>query len=613
MRLCRVIIAVLVIGTIVAAADVPPSVPSLPAGGKPLISEEPLSSYEVLEVGRRFAEFGVISGQEQRPFLRVNASAVPPQWWDIQVRWAGDAPIGKGDTVLLSLRMRTASAQTQTGEATGNVCVQRTSSPWDSALSTDFHVGRQWQRIDLPFQAQSDFAAGTYQVALNLGFGVQSVDIADVLLLNYGQKLKAADLPRFHLSYPGRETDAPWRKEAEKRITALRMADLKVRVTDAAGRALLGATVQARMTRQAFPFGTTVDAAWLDPQENNSDARKYRELLPTLFNRAAFDRDMKWAQWESARARIADHKARLWRCIEWMEANGLDVRGGEMIWPGSSSGDTQMIPDDLRALIEAKDSAKLGERIRGRIMEIGGEFQGHIAEWDVVNEPASNHVLQDVLGPQSIAEWFNWARHADPRARLYINDFCILSGGAADEQRIDRLSQIMGDLKTSGAPVDGIGEEGHFAAALVGPVRMLELLDRFSAYGWPIEITQFDQSTDDEQLQADYLRDFYTAAFSHPGINGITMCGFWEGQSANRNAALLRKDWSLKANGQAYIDLVRKRWWTDKRGVTDEQGTFAVRGFLGDYEITVTTPEGTKQALKANLNRTSAPIVVTMK
>ncbi len=618
MRLHRVIAIMLflTIAAITARAAAPSSAPSgpppLPGGGALLISEAALSSYEVLDAGRRYATFGTITAQEERTFLRAATSAIPPQWWDVQLRWNGKAPIHKGDTVLLSLRMRTASARTQTGEATCNVCVQRTITPWDSAVNANLHPGRQWQRIDLPFQAESDYPVGTFQVALNLGFGVQSVDIVDVLLLNYGQKLKVADLPHLRLSYPGREADAPWRKDAQKRIAELRMADLKVQVTDAAGKVVPGATVQARMTRQAFPFGTAVAASRLDPQENSSDARRYREMIPTLFNRAVFEKEMNWGEWESARGRIADHKAQLWRCIEWMEANGVDVRGHTMIWPGWSAGGTQMLPEDLRPLVEAKDAVKLRERIRGRITEIGTEFQGHIVDWDVVNEPSANRVLQDVLGPQSIAEWFSWARRADPKAKLYVNDFSILSGGAVDEQRLDGFAQILKDLQASGAPVDGIGEQGHFGSALAGPQHMLDVLDRFAAYGWPIQITEFDQSTDDEQLQADYLRDFYTAAFSHSAINGITMSGFWEGQQAIPNAAMFRKDWSAKPIGQAFIDLVRKRWWTDEHGLTGEQGVFTTRGFLGDYEITVTMADGKKQTVKTKLSKTSVPIVVKM-
>jgi hypothetical protein len=46
--------------------------------------------------------------------------------------------------------------------------------------------------------------------------------------------------------------------------------------------------------------------------------------------------------------------------------------------------------------------------------------------------------------------------------------------------------------------------------------RLLEVLDRFSAFGLPIQITEFDVTIRDEEVQAQYLRDFCTGVFSHP-------------------------------------------------------------------------------------------------
>ena len=53
---------------------------------------------------------------------------------------------------------------------------------------------------------------------------------------------------------------------------------------------------------------------------------------------------------------------------------------------------------------------------------------------------------------------------------------------------------------------------------------------------------------------------------------------------------MFRRDWSLKPNGGAYEDLVFKQWWTNADGKTATSGTFTTRGFLGDYEIEVSSP-----------------------
>jgi hypothetical protein len=115
----------------------------------------------------------------------------------------------------------------------------------------------------------------------------------------------------------------------------------------------------------------------------------------------------------------------------------------------------------------------------------------------------------------------------------------------------------------------------------------------------------------DEQLQADFLRDFLTVAFSHPGISSFLMWGFWESQHRLPNAALYRKDWSIKPNGQAWLDLVKKAWWTDVTTSSDVNGMVATRGFLGDYVLTATLGSKTV-SLPVKLTKTSGEFVLKL-
>ena len=48
------------------------------------------------------------------------------------------------------------------------------------------------------------------------------------------------------------------------------------------------------------------------------------------------------------------------------------------------------------------------------------------------------------------------------------------------------------------------------------------------------------------------------------------------------------QDWSPKPSDKVYEDLVLHDWWTNADGATDATGSYPVRGFLGDYEVTVT-------------------------
>jgi len=115
---------------------------------------------------------------------------------------------------------------------------------------------------------------------------------------------------------------------------------------------------------------------------------------------------------------------------------------------------------------------------------------------------------------------------------------------------------------------------------------VLEVLDRFAELGLPIQITEFDVAIRNEDVQAEYLRDFYTAVFSHPATDKIVMWGFFEKVMWKPLGALVRTDWTYKPNYHTYMDLVYNQWWTpDSMGTSDGSGTFGIRGFHGYYDI----------------------------
>ena len=130
-------------------------------------------------------------------------------------------------------------------------------------------------------------------------------------------------------------------------------------------------------------------------------------------------------------------------------------------------------------------------------------------------------------------------------------------------------------------------QSNDYQDQLTDPERLLQILDRFARYKVPLQVTEFDVAIDDEQLQADYLRDFFLACFSHPSVELIQQWASGSGVHWRPQAALFRADWSAKPNGRKLLDLIHNRWKTQATGTTDADGRFTVRGFLGDYELTI--------------------------
>ncbi len=378
-----------------------------------------------------------------------------------------------------------------------------------------------------------------------------------------------------------------WREQANARIDKIRKGDLSVQVVDNRGRPVPNARVRVRMTRHAFGWGTAIAAQQL--LAATPDAEKYRQAFLDNFNMAVFENDLKWPQWEQNRQRALDG-------IQWMRDHGITrIRGHNLVCPS-----WRWLPKDLRTLQD--HPAALRARVLSHIKDTASATRGLLEDWDVLNEPYTNHDLIDILGAVEMAAWFKQAKEFDPSARLFLNDFGILSA-RRDLAHVDNFFETLEFLAAHGAPIEGIGMQGHFSTP-VPPEKMLETLDRFAKLNKPIRITEFDFNTPDEQLQAEFTRDLLTVCFSHPRVDAFLMWGFWEGRHWKPRGAMLRRDWSPKPNYEVWRGLVHKQWWTDTTGVTSKDGTLTVRAFRGDYSIEVPGAPPVKAVAPGNVRVT---------
>ena len=501
--------------------------------------------------------------------IRAQILAQADKPYEIQLRAVNVAPIAKNDVLLATFWMRTLASPMDEGFV--GFTFEGSTAPYKRSFGYETSAGREWKRFDLPFRAAEDYKIGAAVMNLRVGFAPQTVEIGGITLLNYGANVDFKSLPATKLTYKGIEPDAPWRREAAARIDKIRKGDLNIVVRDANGKPVEGAEVVVKQTRQKFAFGSAVNAKVL-VSDDPADA-KYQEMVKTLFNRIVFENDLKWDKWSANRETPQ-------RALKWLRENKIEARGHVLVWPS-----WRHSPAELEALKTAP--AALRASIDAHIKDEAGTLRGQLHDWDVENEPYTNHDIIDLLGPKVQADWFKLAHQADPGAQLYLNDYGILAAGGKDLPHQDHFAKTIESLQKEGAPIGGIGIQGHFGSDLTPPTRMLEILDRYAKFGLPIQVTEFDVQVPNEQLQADFTRDFLTAMFSHPSVNGVIMWGFWEGRHYAPSAALWNKDWSLKPNGQAWMDLVKKAWMTNVVAKTDAAGTLKTRAFTGDYLITV--------------------------
>jgi endo-1,4-beta-xylanase len=582
-----------------AGAQAPPEPgPGGPAG-VPLLPPDALGAFRLVGSAAgeaRLERVAVEDGPEGRPapVLRVRATGRPALPYHVQLSARTAAAVESGDVVLATFAVRATEGGAETGEARTAVIFEQASEPYSKSLQLTVDAGPAWRRVAMPFKAVARYGPGQAQINFQLGFGPQTVELADVALTGYGRAVSLQDLPMTRFTYPGREPEAPWRAAALERIETLRKADLTVRVAGPDGAPLPGATVAVRLRRHAFGFGTAVAAAALTAQD--ADGERYRETFGALFGKAVMENDLKWPSWEDA-----GQRDRTMRALDWLRDRGVPVRGHNLVWPA-----WRYLPRDLPSL--RADPEALRRRLREHIADEAGALRGRLADWDVVNEPYLNHDLQDVLGQGALGEWLALARGADPGARLFLNEATVPGEG----ERQDALEGTARALLDAGAPLDGLGFQCHFGWSLPAPEALLGGLDRFARLGLVIQVTELDVDVVDEALQADYLRDVLIAAYSHPAVDAVMLWGFWEGRNWRPDAALFRRDWRPKPNARAWLDLVRGAWWTETEGQTDARGELKVRGHHGEYAVEVTRGGRPAPGATATLGPEGATLEVTL-
>ncbi len=528
----------------------------------------------------------------------VEVLKVLPSHYGVQVSWKSTNAIKKGDVMLARFAMRSIYAKQESGEAVVNFYLQQAQQPFEKSVILPLGANPEWKEYNIPFIALNDMQAGAAAVCFSFGALVQKVEITNIEVLNFEQRATLKQLPETKFTYAGREKDATWREDALKRIEKIRKAPLVIEVVDASGKHVKDATVNAKLIELDFMFGTAVGANMICKDNPNQEI--YQRNLKELFNSAVIDNGLKWPSWMNPSSQQCTKEA-----IAWINDNGFRLRGHNLVWPGR-----KFTPDVYK---KQKDFGPgFQDSITNHIKEIATYTKGKVVAWDVINEMLHEKDYFDFMPRSTAAEWFKLAREIDPNAQLYINEYAMLNS-VSSPATIKTYLALIDELKGYGAPIDAMGVQGHVGKQPRHPALVISDLDLLAKAGIPIQITEFDVNTKDEELQADYTRDFLIACFSHPSVTGFTNWGFWEAAHWKPDAAMFRKDWTEKPNGAVWRDLVTKQWTTNISELSTTDGTVKTNGFLGKYEITVTGKNGKSTTVYEHLLADGSTVKVELK
>lgn len=347
-----------------------------------------------------------------------------------------------------------------------------------------------------------------------------------------------------------------------------------------------GAKVTVEQLSHEFWFGAAISNGLANSAMSEQDKKQYKEKFLENFNSAVTENAVKWSSMEPQKGEVNYQVVD--GILQWTEENNIPLRAHNLFWG---------IAKFVQPWVKELDDDELRQTLKHRAETITKRYRGRFAEYDLNNEMIHGNYYEDRLGSDITKLMAQWAHNGDPEAKLYLNDYDILTGNKLPEF----MTQIR-ELLQQGVPIAGIGVQGHLHAETFDRKELRRALDSLSIFNLPIRITEFNMpgqrskfhndrnlvmSLEEAELNAKEMVDYYRICFAHPAVEGILMWGFWEGANWIPASSLYKRDWSPTPMAEAYQDLIFKEWWTKESGTVGKDGVFTTSAFYGRYKVSI--------------------------
>ena len=251
-----------------------------------------------------------------------------------------------------------------------------------------------------------------------------------------------------------------------------------------------------------FTIGTAVLPNQLDSSNIQSEFIKYH------YNEIVAGNCMKMDATEPTENNFKFDDAD--KLLAYTQANNMKLRGHTLVW--HSQVPAWFFQDKNDASKPASRDLLLS-RMKNHIQNVAGRYAGKIDSWDVVNEVISDSnglrddsgnskyksIIGDVDGDGFDSDYielaFKYAREADPKAKLIINDY----GMEGSTRKRDDMYNLIKRLLEKGVPIDGVGLQMHISMYSPSSQQVKDCIEKFATLksikpNFDIQITEADMS-----------------------------------------------------------------------------------------------------------------------
>ena len=222
------------------------------------------------------------------------------------------------------------------------------------------------------------------------------------------------------------------------------------------------------------------------PQQVTSQQDKTRaDLAASQFNCLTPENCMKWDATEPQEGKFNFGPGD--DLVKYAQKNKIKVHGHTLIWHSQTP----------RWVFEGENGQPATrelvlKRMKNHIEGVMKHYKGKVDAWDVVNEAFNedgtlrNSQWKRIVGDDFIEKAFEFARAADPSAKLVYNDY-----NADTPAKRDGIAKLAKELKKKGL-IDAVGMQGHYLIDYPSSKQIEEAIKKYADAGVMVMVTEMD-------------------------------------------------------------------------------------------------------------------------
>ena len=326
----------------------------------------------------------------------------------------------------------------------------------------------------------------------------------------------------------------------------------KIKVKDEKGNVIPNAKLTVIQKKHEFRLGSNIFA--LSEMKTEEEAKEYKRLYSELFNLATLPFYWKDNEPRKGEKRYAKDSVKMYRrptideCLEFCEEYGIEPKAHCLDFDPNKPA---WVENNLDAIRKA---------LRERFNELSDLYAKKIPTWEVTNEnlflpdyDPSIHNTPHFLQNDTIDWDFHMADRFFPDNKLIINEsgeniWYVYNGNRST------YYMLIERALNKGCRIDSIGLQYHCAMreedeknrgrkTMYNPEHIYKVLDCYADFGLPMQITEliiptYRYTEEDEDIQAEILKNLYSIWFSHPCMEGIINWDFVDGYEWNSHKVI---------------------------------------------------------------------------